>query len=72
MEIRKSRVLCLARFKVSNGLTEKKIDDDEFGCGGKSLSVGYVGHGGDLLMVHEEDDGGSEARLGSLMMVIVV
>ncbi|WVY92836.1 hypothetical protein V8G54_031924 [Vigna mungo] len=49
--------------QVSNGLMEKKIDDDEFGCGTKSLSAGYIGHGGNLplLMVHEEDDDGSEA-----------
>ncbi|WVZ23327.1 hypothetical protein V8G54_001871 [Vigna mungo] len=53
-------------FLVSNGLVEKKIDDDEFDCTTKSLSTGYVGHGG--LMVHEEDDGVSETRLGSLMM----
>ncbi|WVZ02877.1 hypothetical protein V8G54_023683 [Vigna mungo] len=60
---------------VSNGLVEKKIDHDEFDYTTKSLSTGYVGHGGDFpskLMVHEEDDGVSEAQLGSLMMDIVV
>ncbi|WVZ10202.1 hypothetical protein V8G54_014732 [Vigna mungo] len=62
-------------YYVSNDLVEKKINDDEFDCTTKSLSTGYVGHGGDFLsqlMVHEEDDGVSETRLGSLMMVIVV
>ncbi|WVY96607.1 hypothetical protein V8G54_028758 [Vigna mungo] len=73
---------------VSNGLMEKKIDDDEFGCCAKRLSAGYIGHGGDLpsrcwmegdelnrtWRSHDfdfvEDDGGSEARLSSLMMVL--